>query len=342
MSFADSWVLLDSSMAGTNGTKNSVIAALLGNTFVTVIKFIAFAVSGSGAMLSEAIHSAADTGNQGLLYLGLRRAARSPDEDFHYGYGGERFIFGMLSASGIFFVGCGVTIYHGIHSLLSPKAPELGWLTFLILGISFVVEGSVLLLAVRSVNRERGSTPFLAFVRNGADPATVAILLEDGVAVSGVLVATVGMVLAHVTGQPAFDAAASILIGVLLGLVAVYLVLANRSLLLGESVPEGVEQAFIDTLCSHSSVAAVEDVKTRQLTPEAFTLKAEVVFVPEYFASKEGAKGLTGADLVRFTLHAVGEEIDAIEHAVRKVIPQARHIDIEVSRGDKAPPSISA
>ena len=288
MSFAGSWVLIDGAMAGTSGTKNSVIAALLGNTFVTVIKFIAFAVSGSGAMLSEAIHSAADTGNQGLLYLGLRRAARSPDEDFHYGYGGERFIFGMLSASGIFFVGCGVTIYHGIHSLLSPKAPELGWLTFLILGISFLVEGSVLLLAVRSVNRERGSTPFLAFVRNGADPATVAILLEDG------------------------------------------------------SVPEGVEQAFIDTLRGHSSVAAVEDVKTRQLTPEAFTLKAEVVFVPEYFSSKEGAKGLAGADLVRFTLHAVGEEIDAIEHAVRKVIPQARHIDIEVSRGDKTPPSISA
>ena len=96
------------------------MAALAANSFVTVIKFIAFAVSGSGAMLSEAIHSAADTGNQVLLYLGQTRAQKEADDRFHYGYAGERFVFGILSASGIFFVGCGVTLYHGIEALLHP------------------------------------------------------------------------------------------------------------------------------------------------------------------------------------------------------------------------------
>src|SRR4051812_17157630 len=99
-------------MAAPEGTA-AVLMALLSNVFVTAIKFAAFFVSGSGSMLSEAVHSVADTGNQLLLFIGLKRAGKARDEAFHYGYGGERFIFGMLSAAGIFFVGSGVTIYHG-------------------------------------------------------------------------------------------------------------------------------------------------------------------------------------------------------------------------------------
>ena len=104
-------------------SRGAVVAALVGNGFLTLIKFGAFALSGSGAMLSEAIHSFADTGNQGLLFLGIRRSQRGPDAMFHYGYGVERFLFCMLSAIGIFVLGCGVTVYHGISSLFHP--PEL-------------------------------------------------------------------------------------------------------------------------------------------------------------------------------------------------------------------------
>jgi hypothetical protein len=117
-----------------------------------LIKFMAFFLSGSGAMLSEAIHSAADTGNQVLLFLGLKRASRERDEEFHYGYGGERFIFGILSAAGIFFVGCGVTVYHGITSLLHPHQPEIGPVTFVVLGVSFLIEGGVLFKAEIRLN----------------------------------------------------------------------------------------------------------------------------------------------------------------------------------------------
>jgi solute carrier family 30 (zinc transporter), member 9 len=111
-------------MAAPASSMKAVLAALSGNTLVTTIKFVAFFLSGSGAMLSEAIHSAADTGNQVLLFLGLKRAGRERDREFHYGYGGERFIFGILSAAGIFFVGCGVTVYHGVTSLLHLTRPR--------------------------------------------------------------------------------------------------------------------------------------------------------------------------------------------------------------------------
>ncbi|MBK9031672.1 MAG: cation transporter [Myxococcales bacterium] len=112
----------------------AVLAALAANLFVAIIKLIAFLLSGSGAMLSEAIHSAADTGNQLLLFFGLRRSAREADDRFHYGYAGERFVFGMLSAAGIFFVGCGVTVYHGVTALQHPHMPELSAVTFVVLG----------------------------------------------------------------------------------------------------------------------------------------------------------------------------------------------------------------
>jgi len=318
-----------------------VIAALIGNAFVTAIKLVAFLFSGSGAMLSEAIHSAADTGNQLLLFIGLRRGRREEDDDFQYGYGNERFVFGLLSAAGIFFVGCGVTVYHGVHSLLHPVLPQVGALTFAVLGVSFVIEGGVLLYAVRSVNAQRGDKPFLSFVREGADPATVAILLEDGVAVTGVVVAAAGIVLARLTGQPALDALASIIIGLLLGFVALYLVVENRKLLLGKAVPIGVEESFVRILEQWPSVVSVHDVKTQQLTPEAYRLKAEVRFKPQYFASqledRRTGRSLADAEpsttvLVARTIRMLSDDIDAMERAVKKVIPQALHIDIEIEQ----------
>jgi zinc transporter 9 len=262
----------------------AVIAALLGNTFVTIIKLVAFVLSGSGAMLSEAIHSFADTGNQLLLFIGLKRGQREADDRFHYGYGGERFVFGMLSAAGIFFLGCGITVYHGITSLVDPHMPHLSFVTFGVLGLAFVIEGSVLLFAVRSISKQRGDMPFRRYVRERADPATVAILLEDGAAVLGLVIAALGIVLAYVTGEPRFDAIGSIVVGILLGLVAWYLVRENRELLLGRAVPEGVEETFVETVLRQPSVRSVRDVKTRQLTPEEYQLKAEITLDNDYLA----------------------------------------------------------
>ena len=136
--------------------RGAVIAALVGNSFLTVIKFVAFAYSGSGAMMSEAIHSLADTGNQSLLYLGVRRSEKQADTMFHYGYGAERFLFALLSAVGIFILGCGVTIYHGIHTLIHPPDLTVSWIIFAVLGVSFLLDGAVLLVAIRAISVEKG------------------------------------------------------------------------------------------------------------------------------------------------------------------------------------------
>ncbi len=144
--------------------RGAVFLALVGNTFVTGIKFAAFSISGSGAMLSEAIHSLADSGNQGLLYLGIRKSERPADKMFHYGYGADRFLFALLAAAGIFVLGCGVTVYHGIISLVHPPDLHLEWVTFTVLAISFLVDGWVLLAAFSAVNASKGDQRFWQFI----------------------------------------------------------------------------------------------------------------------------------------------------------------------------------
>src|SRR5688500_6822312 len=237
-------------------------------------------------MLSEAIHSFADTGNQLLLFIGLKRGQKAADDRFHYGYGGERFIFGMLSAAGIFFIGCGITVYHGVTSILSPHMPQLTAVTFIVLATAFVVEGAVLLIAVRAVAQQRGDMPFWQYVRERADPAAVAILLEDSVAVLGVMLAAVGIGASYLTGNPIYDSVASLIIGALLGFVAFYLVSENRELLLGRAVPEGIEGTFVDILLKRPSVRSVRDVKTRELTPEQYMFKAEITLDNDYIAEQ--------------------------------------------------------
>jgi zinc transporter 9 len=338
-------------MAAPASSLQAVIAALSGNAFVTLVKLVAFLLSGSGAMLSEAIHSAADTGNQVLLFLGLKRAARERDEAFHYGYGGERFIFGILSASGIFFVGCGVTVYHGTQSLLHPHTPEIGPVTFGVLGLSFLIEGGVLLFAVRGLRKQAAGMGFWRYVREKADPAAVAILLEDGAAVLGLVLATAGILLAYLTGNPVFDSAASITVGVLLGLIAIYLMLANRELLLGRAVPVEAARRFESVIRARRSIADIHDVKTRQLTPESFTFKAEIRFSEAFVAEKlaealpSGGLAQVGSareqalrDMARHLIRVLSEEVDAIEAEVRAAIPEARHIDLELEHLPASPP----
>jgi zinc transporter 9 len=333
-------------MASPESSRKAVIVALGANTFVTAIKFVAFLLSGSGAMLSEAIHSAADTGNQVLLFIGLKRASRQRDDEFHYGYGGERFVFGLLSASGIFFVGCGVTVYHGVETLLHPHMPSISAVTFGVLGLSLLIEGGALVFAFRTLTRHRGSMSVVRFIREKADPAALAILLEDSAAVFGLLLAAAGIGLSYLTQNPLWDSIGSIIVGLLLGVVAIVLVLENRELLIGKAVPEGIEDQFMEILRRRPSVRGVHDVKTRQLTPEAYKFKAEVTFDAGYLAGRldgalpNHATALSGAQreetlraLASTAIRALSEEIDDIEAAVRAAIPEAKHIDIEVDHG---------
>lgn len=330
-------------MGAPTSSVKAVVAALCANGFVTLIKFGAFMISGSGAMLSEAIHSAADTGNQGLLFLGIKRASRERDVEFPYGYEAERFVFGLLSAAGIFFVGAGVTIYHGIAGLIRPHMPHLTLTTFLVLGLSLAFEGSVLLYAIQLVNRQRGATPFMAYLKHRAEPATMAVLFEDSVAVLGLCLAGAGILASYVTHSPVWDSLGSIVVGVLLGAVAVYLMQQNRELLLSKAVPVEIERQFIEILRSRETVLGVHDVKTRQLAPEVFHFKAEVLmdeaFVareldrllpPDSLPASPAERNKLLSQLAQCAVNVIAREIDSIEEAVRQAIPQARHIDLEV------------
>lgn len=297
-------------------------------------------------MLSEAIHSAADTGNQLLLFVGLRRGEKAPDDRFHYGYGGERFVFGILSAAGIFFIGCGITIYHGIESLLHPSTPQLTASTFVVLGVSAMIEGSVLVLAVRAVLAERGDIGFFRYVRERADPATVAILLEDGAAVLGLMIASGGIVMAYVTGNPIWDTAGSLIIGIILGGVAFYLVRENRELLLGRAVPENIEASFTNVVLDHPAVRSVRDIKTRQLAHDSYMFKAELTLDTDYLAEqldralpadqRDLTKGRALRRMTIATTDLIATEMISIEAAIRRAIPYAKHIDLEIAHAEQA------
>jgi zinc transporter 9 len=326
-------------MAGEG--KGAVLFALLGNLFLTVIKFVAFLLSGSGAMLSEAIHSLADTSNQGLLFLGIRRSSRPADRRYHYGYGADRYLFALISAAGIFVLGCGVTVYHGIDSLMDPPTLSLDWLPFAVLGVSLVIEGAVLISAIREVNRKRGDQGFVEFIVTSTDPTLLAVLFEDSVAVLGVLVAAAGIGLAHLTGNGQWDAISSIVIGLLLGAVALWLAWRNRQLILGPAIPEKIQKRVVAHIETQPSVDTVRLVKTRIVGADRFRIDAEIDYNGRYLGAEQADwvrdhAELAARDPARFAadfgerlLDELGREVDRIEASLFEKFPRLRHVALE-------------
>ncbi|MCB9557541.1 MAG: cation diffusion facilitator family transporter [Deltaproteobacteria bacterium] len=325
-------------MAGQSGS--AVVFAIIGNAILTLAKAAAFFFSRSPSMLSEAMHSLADTANQALLYIGIRRSQRPADRRYHWGYGGERFLFALISAVGIFVLGCGVTVYHGVHSLLHPSASKTTWITFAVLGVSLVIDGFVFALAYREVNQRRGGEPFFQFVRNTSDPTLLAVLFEDFVATVGVVVALSGLALAQVTGDPRFDAAASIVIGLMLGAVAVWLAWRNRELILGPAIPHSLEQQVRGFLLAQPSVEAVRHVRTRIVASERFAFAAEVDYDGRYLGRRHAQwlaeqvdAGLDATELAAEFGHrmltSLALEIDRIEQELRARFPRLAYLDLE-------------
>lgn len=326
------------------GSKLAVSAAIGGNAVVTVAKLFAFLATGSGAMLSETVHSFADTLNQVLLLVGVVRSTQVADEDFEYGYGGEQYVWALISAVGIFFLGCGVTVYHGVHSLLHPpeEFSRLDW-AIGVLAFAFVVEGFVLYLAVRSVKQQARGRPFFEFLRTGADLSTVAVVLEDAAACLGVLIAAAAIGLTRATGQVWWDSAGTILIGLLLGAVATWLVTRNRQLLVGPAIPAHIRAQVLGIIERNPTVEEVVDFRTRMLDTTTFRIKADIHFDGEALARKHADRLKADweqihsyEDFERFAIaygddliELLGDEIDAIEQAIRKEVPEAKHMDLE-------------
>ena len=323
--------------------KTPMVAAVIGNTLVVVAKFLGFLFTGSSALLSESIHSLADVLNQLLLLIGVARAQRKPDSTFQYGYGSERFIWALISAVGIFFLGCGLTLYHGIFSLIHPKpVSDLSW-AITILVISFVLEGVVFLIALRSLRKTAAGKPFWRYVREEAEPGVVAVLFEDAIACLGVILALISIGLTQWTGQLFWDSVGSILIGILMGFFAVFLVVRNHLALVGPSIPDSVRRRVVEIIRRHPTVDKIVDMRSSVIDGETYRIKADIKFNGRVFAGMLEKKirhdferiktfedfnsfAIEYADSV---LELLGDEIDTIESEIQKAIPQAQFLDFE-------------
>jgi zinc transporter 9 len=274
------------------GSTRVITMAMSGNMLITLIKGLATLSTGSSAMLAETVHSLVDTGNQGLLYLGARQAAGAPDKKHQYGYGRAAYFWSLVSALGMFWLGAGVTVSHGLGSLLNPGTGSLqvGWEVWGVLGCSFVIDGVVLLKVVRELQagaQSKGLRLREYLGREGGrDPFLMAVLLEDAAACAGVLVAGAGIGLAQATGVVAWDSLASIAIGVLLGGVAVHLVRLNQRFLMGKSIEPEMELEIREMLLARPGIDAVHAVQSQWLGPKTFSFKAEVDFDGTFLAAQ--------------------------------------------------------
>lgn len=324
-------------------SKGAVLGALIGNSIVTVIKFAAFLTSGSGAMFSEAVHSAADAANQGLLWVGIRSSERPADALFHYGYGYDRYLFSLLSAVGIFVFGAGITVYHGVHSLIDPSPVESSALSYGVLAVAFVIDGVVLAGALRAIWARKGDKGLLEYLRTTTDPTVAAVLLEDSVATVGVIVAAVAIYLTELTGNSLYDAIGALTVGVLLAGVALWLGIKNRTLLLGPAIPEHVWTGVIEYLDAHPAVLSVSKPKSRIVGAGKFRFAAEIDFDGAYFGrqldafvgerapalDEAGAREAFAGEFGHRVIELVAAEIDAIEAELRERYPELAYVDIE-------------
>ncbi len=208
---------------------------MLGNSAIAVTKFIASAMTGSSAMLSEAIHSVVDTCNQLLLLWGLRQAKKPPDEEFPFGHGKEIYFWSFVVAIMIFALGAGISIYEGIKHLHDPHPVSNPMVNYIVLGLAMIFEGGAWLFAFKEFRAAKGKLGFIRAVREGKDPTLFVVLFEDSAAMLGLVIAFIGILLGQLTGIPYFDGAASVVIGLLLATVAAWLAHETKGLLIGEA-----------------------------------------------------------------------------------------------------------
>jgi cation diffusion facilitator family transporter len=261
-----------------NSSTTVVYAALAGNLAIAATKFIAFALTGSSAMLTEAIHSSVDTGNQGLLLLGLARARKPPSESHPFGYGMEVYFWAFVVALLIFALGGAFSIYEGVLKIRQPEPIQKAWVNFLVIGLAALFEGGSFLVAWKEFSVLRKGTPFLRAIRRSKDPSVFAVLLEDGAALAGLAIAALGVAGSALFGLAWADGAASVAIGVLLVLVAIFLANETRSLLTGESASPRIVEAVRQMLAADPRIETVTEVLSMHLGPREILLGVTLDF----------------------------------------------------------------
>ena len=292
-----------------------VVAALAVNIAIAIFKFIAAGVTRSSAMLAEASHSTADTANQIFLLIGMRKSARPPDRDHPFGYGPETYFWAFMVALCIFSVGGGFSVHEGVEKILHRRDPSqhLGnprW-AYLVLGVSILLETYSLSVAMREFRHIRAGRGVRRTLKETRDPTVLTVLFEDLAALFGLVVAFGGIVLTRVTGNVAWDGAASIVVGLALGAIAFVLARDTKSLLIGQSVNEADEGRIRAIVSAHRDVVELVHLRTMHMAPEEVIAAIKVRFL---------------GNLDTRTLEL---RINEIEADLRKELPRLRRIYIE-------------
>jgi len=330
----------------TSGLK-SVVTAVISNVSVALLKLVAWALTGSSVMLSEGIHSIADTANQALLFVGIKRSEKPADEDYQYGYRQERFFWALISACGIFFLGAGITFYQGLTSIFKQETANISYWTFVILLGSLMLEGYSLMTAYKEAKHAAGDEPILKHLKHSGDPTILAVLYEDSAALVGISIAFLSLLLTEMTGNAFWDGLGSILVSVLLATVSILLMVANRSFILNKSVPRHFREKIQDALLAEDLIDEIYDLKTIMIGVDGFIVKAEIEVNGHWLAEKifnssnmkdeyEDIKEYH--DFVKYssklcdrTTRMMGREIDEVERRIIEKIPNIQHIDIEAN-----------
>ena len=295
----------------TEGGMKAVIAALLANLGIAISKFVAFAFTGSSSMLSEAIHSVADSGNQVLLLVGNKRSKKAPDAQHPFGYGRRRYVYGFIVSIVLFLVGGLFSLYEGFHKFQHPEDLSDAWIAFLVLGIAIVLEGFSFRTAVREANRARGKRSLFRFLRDARQPELPVILLEDLGALVGLVFALFGVSMAVATGDGRWDGLGAMAVGTLLVVIAVFLAFEMAAMLVGESALPEEDAAIRAALASSPLVDRVIHVRTLHVGPDELLVGAKIAI----------SKSDTGAEI------AAG--IDDAEARLRAAVPSAVYVFLE-------------
>ena len=260
------------------GSKKVVYAALIGNFLIAITKFIAAAFTSSSAMLSEAVHSLVDTGNQSLLLYGMKRATRPADSEHPFGYAREVYFWAFVVAMLIFSAGASISIFAGVSKILNPHPIANPLVNYVVLVAAMIFEGAAWYFAYREFEKQRGTRGFFEEVRKSKDPTVFTVLFEDSAAMLGLVVALIGIGLTQWMGWEWADGAASIVIGVILGLTAAVLAYETKGLLIGESARPELVAEVNAIINSEPSVDNINEVRSMHLGPQDVLLALSLDF----------------------------------------------------------------
>jgi len=295
---------------GEHGNK-AVVAALIGNSGIAVAKFVGFAITGSSAMLAEAIHSVADSGNQALLLLGGKQAKKEADEEHQFGYGRERYFWSFVVALILFALGSAFAVWEGISKIRHPHEISNLPVALGILAFAIALEGWTFRTAVTESRPLKRELSWWQFIRRSRTPELPVVLLEDFGALAGLTIAFVSLLISNFFDAPVWDGIGTLSIGILLGIIAIILVIEMRSLLIGEGAQPREMAKIVNAIKTSPDVKELIHIRTQHLGPDELLVGAKVMFDPS------------------LSMDELGAAINRVEAAVRAEVPFAKPMYIE-------------